>query len=97
VSLVPTDYSPYGVRIIQKKHFNLLETDEFRNGWFEIQDEASQLAALEVRAEPGDLVMDYCAGSGGKSLTIAHQLQNRGQIFLHDPRQKAITKAKQRM
>ena len=46
MSLVPTDYSPLGVRMVQKKQFNLLDTDEFRDGWFEIQDEASQLAAL---------------------------------------------------
>lgn len=50
-----------------------------------------------MEAKPGALVMDFCAGSGGKSLTIAHQLENRGQIFLHDPRQRALTKAKQRM
>lgn len=38
MSVVPTEHSPYGVRIIQKKQYNLLETEEFKNGWFEIQD-----------------------------------------------------------
>lgn len=45
---------------------------------------------------PGQLVLDYCGGSGGKSLAIAHLLQNTGQIFVHEPREVALGKARRR-
>lgn len=41
-------------------------------------------------------MLDFCSGSGGKSLAIAHLLQNKGQIFLHDPRKSALENAKKR-
>jgi len=44
------------------------------------------LSALRANIKPGDLVLDYCGGSGGKSLAIAHLLQGKGQIFVHEPR-----------
>mgnify|MGYP003460877621 CR=1 FL=1 len=50
-----------------------------------------------MKAGPGQLVLDFCAGSGGKSLAIAHQLNNTGQIFIHDPRTSVLSKAKRRM
>ncbi|KAL8450430.1 hypothetical protein Emed_002518 [Eimeria media] len=57
---------------------------EFQRGYFEIQDEASQLAALKVAAKPGDKVLDYCAGSGGKTLAFGPRMENKGKIYLHD-------------
>ena len=44
---------------------------DFEDGFFEIQDEGSQLCALRVEAKPGDKVLDFCSGSGGKSLAFA--------------------------
>lgn len=72
--VIRTELSPLGAKIVENKKFNLLETNEFKDGFFEIQDEASQLAALQIDCKPGDLVLDFCAGSGGKSLAIAHRL-----------------------
>ncbi|HHK75147.1 MAG TPA: RsmB/NOP family class I SAM-dependent RNA methyltransferase, partial [Rhizobiales bacterium] len=53
-------------------------------GWFEVQDEASQLAALLTGAEPGLQVADICAGAGGKTLALAAAMQNKGQIHAWD-------------
>ena len=54
------------------------------------------MTALRADAKPGDLVLDFCGGSGGKSLAIAHLLQGKGQIFVHEPREVALGKAKRR-
>ena len=61
-----------------------------------MQDEGSQLTALRAEVKPGDLVLDYCGGSGGKSLALAHLMQGKGQIFVHEPRVVALGKAKRR-
>jgi 16S rRNA (cytosine967-C5)-methyltransferase len=74
--------------------FTLLE---FQEGLFEVQDEASQLVALMVQARPHNQVLDYCAGSGGKTLAFAPNLKGSGQIFLHDVRPHALLEAKKRL
>jgi len=51
---------------------------------------------LRVNCKPGDLVLDYCGGGDGKSLAIAHLLQQKGQIFVHEPREVAMGKIKRR-
>jgi len=79
------------------KRMNLFVIPEFVNGWFEVQDVGSQKVAEYVDACPGQLVLDYCAGSGGKSLAIAPHLENRGQLFLYDIREKALAEAKKRL
>jgi 16S rRNA (cytosine967-C5)-methyltransferase len=53
-------------------------------GWFEVQDEGSQIAALLAGAGPRMQVADICAGAGGKTLAMAAQMQNTGQIFAYD-------------
>lgn len=66
------------------RHPNVQVEPAFRKGWFEVQDEGSQLAALMTGASAGMQVLDYCAGAGGKTLAMAALMQNRGQIFVHD-------------
>jgi 16S rRNA (cytosine967-C5)-methyltransferase len=56
----------------------------FAKGLVEIQDEGSQLAALLCAAKPGEQVLDLCAGGGGKTLALAAELENRGQIYATD-------------
>lgn len=90
-----TSHSLFGIQIEDRSNFHLL--DEFNNGHFEVQDEGSQLLSQMVEAEPGDQVLDYCAGSGGKTLAFAHRLQMKGQIYLHDIRQNALLRAKKRL
>lgn len=53
-------------------------------GWFEVQDEGSQIAALLAGAAPKQQVLDLCAGAGGKTLAMAAAMQNSGQIYAYD-------------
>ncbi|MFC2249134.1 RsmB/NOP family class I SAM-dependent RNA methyltransferase [Labrys portucalensis] len=58
--------------------------ESFQKGWFEVQDEGSQLAGLVAAAKPGEQVLDLCAGGGGKTLEFAAAMENKGQIFATD-------------
>lgn len=93
VSLTPV--SVHGICFENKLNFHLLE--DFQQGLFEVQDEGSQLVADLVEAKPGDQVLDFCAGSGGKTLAFAHKLQGSGQIYLHDVRPGSLERAKKRL
>jgi len=84
-----------GITFIKK--INLFGLPEFKEGCFEVQDEGSQLLAELVAAEPGQQVMDYCSGSGGKTLAFAPLMGNKGQIFLHDIRPHALEEARKRL
>lgn len=92
---VATRESPFGINF--KKRAAFFETPEFQEGYFEMQDEGSQLVALEVAASPKNKILDYCAGSGGKTLAFAHKLQGSGQIYLHDIRPSVLEQAKKRL
>lgn len=94
-SITPTKESVFGIRFNEKINFGVLE--EFKNGHFEVQDEASQLVANLIEAKPGDQILDYCAGSGGKTLAFAHKLQGKGQLYLHDIRKRPLVEAKRRL
>ena len=53
-------------------------------GWYEVQDAASQVAALLSGAAPGETVADICAGAGGKTLALAAIMKNEGKLVAHD-------------
>lgn len=91
----PTLFSADG--IIFHRKVNFFDIPEFKQGLFEVQDEGSQLLAQLIKAKPGDLILDYCAGSGGKTLALAPALQNKGQIYLHDIRPRALQEARKRL
>ncbi|MGE3266877.1 RsmB/NOP family class I SAM-dependent RNA methyltransferase, partial [Methylocystis sp.] len=82
----PTPLSPIGLRIDigQGRGPALTAETAYLKGLVELQDEASQLAALLCAAAPGEQVLDLCAGGGGKTLALAAQMHNRGQIYAHD-------------
>jgi len=84
----PTPYSPWGVRIAppgpQQKNPNVEAEAAHGKGWFEVQDEASQIAVLLAGIGPRQQVLDLCAGSGGKTLAMAGLMQNTGQIHAYD-------------
>jgi 16S rRNA (cytosine967-C5)-methyltransferase len=84
----PTALARHGVRIPpidgSGRHPNVQAEPAFQKGWFEIQDEGSQLAAELAGALPGMQVLDFCAGAGGKTLALSAAMENRGQIFAHD-------------
>ncbi len=56
----------------------------FSKGWVEVQDAGSQIAALAGHAQPGEQVLDFCAGGGGKTLALAARMQGKGQVFAYD-------------
>lgn len=91
----PCAISKKGIVFEQKINFSVLP--EFREGLFEIQDEGSQLLADLMEVQPGQLVLDYCAGAGGKTLAFAPLMQNKGQIFLHDIRKHSLLDARKRL
>ncbi len=63
---------------------NVFSTEAFKNGLFEVQDASSQLVADFLEVEPGQRVVDTCAGAGGKTLHLAALMQNKGQIIAMD-------------
>lgn len=83
--------------ILFHKKINFFSLPEFQEGLFEVQDEGSQLLSNLIQAQPGQQVMDYCAGSGGKTLAFAPRMQGKGQIFLHDIRSHALLEARKRL
>jgi 16S rRNA (cytosine967-C5)-methyltransferase len=78
----PAKLSPDGIHLA--KRTNLFGLDLFRNGWFELQDEGSQIIALLLDPKPNWRVADVCAGGGGKTLHLAALMKNRGEIFAFD-------------
>ena len=83
----PTPFSPLGLRIrpgADGRGPALSAEPAFVKGLVETQDEGSQLAALLCGAAPGEQILDLCAGGGGKTLALAGQTHNRGQIYAHD-------------
>ncbi|RFC63551.1 RsmB/NOP family class I SAM-dependent RNA methyltransferase [Fulvimarina endophytica] len=82
------ELSPVGIRIApieaDGRHPNVQIEAGFQKGWFEVQDEGSQLAALLASTAPGMQVLDYCAGAGGKTLALSAAMENSGQIHAHD-------------
>ncbi len=84
----PTDISPLGLRFNNKgfeaRLPNIQNEAIYQTGQIEIQDEGSQLVSLLVNAQPGEKVLDYCAGGGGKTLALAADMKNQGQVFAFD-------------
>ncbi len=84
----PTALAPNGLRIApiagDGRHPNVQAEPAFHRGWFEVQDEGSQIAAVLADAQPGMRVLDYCAGAGGKTLALAATMRNEGEIVAHD-------------
>ena len=74
--------SPDGLRA--PTGLNIETLPAFHAGQIEVQDEGSQLAALAVGAGPGELVVDLCAGAGGKTLALAAAMGNRGRLIAAD-------------
>ena len=85
---VPARIAANGMRIAPidgaGRHPNVQVEGAFQKGWFEVQDEGSQIVATLAASGAGDQVLDYCAGAGGKTLALAAQSENHGQIYAYD-------------
>ncbi len=91
---IPTPYSPVGIRL--SRHASLTGCELYDTGLIEIQDEGSQLAALLVGTKPGECVVDYCAGAGGKSLAMAAQMSGMGKVYAFDVSAKRLAPLEKR-
>ena len=78
----PTPFSPWGLRISEKAQLRNLSV--YKRGAIEVQDEGSQLLALLVDAKRGEMVADFCAGAGGKTLAIGACMRNTGRLYAFD-------------
>ena len=82
IKALPTPYSPWGLRIAGKPNLNKLES--FTRGDFEVQDEGSQLLVMLLDAKRGEMVVDFCAGAGGKTLAIGAGMRSTGRLYAFD-------------
>jgi len=82
IASAPTPYSPVGLRLATKPALHKL--DVFLRGDIEVQDEGSQLLALLTGAKRGEMVADFCAGAGGKTLALGAMMRNTGRLYAFD-------------
>lgn len=78
----PTPYASQGLRL--EGRAQLTAARAWRDGLVEVQDEGSQIVAMLTDAQPGQSVVDFCAGAGGKALAIAAAMENKGRIVACD-------------
>ncbi len=77
-----TPFSPLGLRLQDKPALNKM--DVFTRGAIEVQDEGSQLLAMLLDAKRGEMVVDFCAGAGGKTLAIGAAMRSTGRLYAFD-------------
>jgi len=82
LSAAPTPHSPLGIRLQGKP--NLSKLPAFASGDVEVQDEGSQLLALLLAPRRGEMVADFCAGAGGKTLALGAAMKNSGRLYAFD-------------
>ena len=82
IAAEPTPHSPWGLRVQGKPALNKLEV--FTGGAVEVQDEGSQLLALLTDPKRGEMVVDFCAGAGGKTLALGAAMRNTGRLYAFD-------------
>ena len=93
--VAPTPFSPWGIRVPGKPA--LQKIDAFVRGDIEVQDEGSQLLALLVDAKRGEMVVDFCAGAGGKTLALGAAMRSTGRLYAFDTSGHRLAALKPRM
>ncbi len=89
-------YAPLETAIRLKQRANVFTSESFKSGHFEVQDAASQRIAPFLDPQPGERLVDACAGAGGKSLHLAERMQNKGQILALDIHEWKLNELKKR-
>jgi 16S rRNA (cytosine967-C5)-methyltransferase len=89
----PTPYAPDGVTFINPAA-SIPELSAFKAGWFQVQDEAAQLVSLLLDPQPGETVLDACAGLGGKTGHIAQLMKNKGIVVALDVDESKLLRLK---
>jgi 16S rRNA (cytosine967-C5)-methyltransferase len=90
-----TPYSPIGIRLAGKPAINRHEL--FLSGKVEVQDEGSQLLGYLLAPKRGDMVVDFCAGAGGKTLMLGALMRSQGRIYAFDISEKRLNNLKPRL
>ncbi|MCP4347019.1 MAG: 16S rRNA (cytosine(967)-C(5))-methyltransferase RsmB [Desulfobacterales bacterium] len=91
-----TDYSSDGI-LFSRPKTPIPEMKPFKKGWFQVQDEAAQLISCLLNPQPGQTVLDACAGLGGKTGHIAHIMKNQGRIAAMDKDERKLLQLKSEM
>ncbi len=91
----PTPHSPWGLRIHGKPALGRLPA--FTSGAIEVQDEGSQLLALLLDARRGEMVVDFCAGAGGKTLALGAAMRSTGRLYAFDVSARRLENLKPRL
>ena len=89
--------SKYGIKFLDSLKVRVSSLKEYKDGLLDIQDESSQLVAGLIECKPGDKVLDYCGGTGGKTLAFGHLLKGKGVLYITDIRSVVLKEAKKRM
>ena len=97
VEPVRTPFSAWGLRLPAGFATDVQTLKAFTTGWIEVQDEASQIAAALAGARPGESVIDYCAGGGGKTLALAASLAGQGRLVASDVDQRRLAAMDERL
>jgi 16S rRNA (cytosine967-C5)-methyltransferase len=90
-----TLYSPIGIRLVRK--LTIQNHDMFIAGKIEIQDEGSQLLGYLLQPKRGEIIVDFCAGAGGKALMMGALMSSKGRIYAFDVSEKRLNNLKPRL
>jgi 16S rRNA (cytosine967-C5)-methyltransferase len=92
---IPTPYSELGFRLITKPALQNLQS--FKDGKFEVQDEGSQLLSMLLAPKRGEMVVDFCAGAGGKTLAMGAMMKSMGRLYAFDISARRLARLKPRV
>ena len=95
VTAEATPYSPLGIRVKGKPALN--KSPMFEGGKFEVQDEGSQLLGFLVAPRRNEMVVDFCAGAGGKTLMLGAMMNSQGRLYALDVSEKRLANLKPRL